>query len=63
MEHTHDEGRTSLAPDQVIVLSECQEELRDHVGVFKKTTLVIAEGRGGRRGGRGANRGFVRHVS
>ena len=74
MEHTHDEGRTSLAPDQVIGLSERQKVLRDHAGVVQKTALVIAVVLGGSRGSKEAvghqvlhhvirnNRGSVRQL-
>ena len=74
MEHTHDEGRTSLAPDQVIGLSERQKVLRDHAGVVQKTALVIAVVFGGSRSGEeavghqvlhhviGNNRGSVRQL-
>ena len=74
MEHTHNVGRTRLTPDQVIVLSQRQEVLRDHVGVFQKTALIIAVVLGGSRGGEEAvghqvlhqvirnNRGSVRQL-
>nr|DAZ70401.1 MAG TPA: hypothetical protein [Caudoviricetes sp.] len=74
MEHTHDEGRTSLAPDQMIGLSERQKVLRDHAGVVQKTALVIAVVLGRSGGGEeavshqvlhhviGNNRGSVRQL-